>query len=63
MSLNQVILLLRIAAAALLYLFLLGVVAMMWRDWRAVAQANVFAQAAQRREAAARPPGRSTPWR
>ncbi len=35
MSLPLLLLILRIAAAALLYLFLLGVVAVMWGDWRA----------------------------
>jgi hypothetical protein len=47
MSLNLMVLLLRIAAAVLLYLFLLGVVIVMWRDWRAVAS-----QVARQREAA-----------
>lgn len=38
MSLNVLILVLRIASALLLYLFLLGAVALIWRDWRAVAR-------------------------
>jgi hypothetical protein len=47
MSLNLAVLLLRIVAAVLLYLFLLGVIIVMWRDWRAVAS-----QVARQREAA-----------
>jgi len=35
---------LRIAATALLYLFLLGVVAVMWFDWRAVARQTEHAR-------------------
>ena len=38
MGLNLAILALRIVAVVLLYLFILGVVALMWRDWRAVSQ-------------------------
>lgn len=38
MSLNVVILALRVAAAVLLYLFLAGIVVVMWRDWRATAR-------------------------
>jgi pSer/pThr/pTyr-binding forkhead associated (FHA) protein len=52
-SLNVLILLLRIVAAIVLYLFLGGVVIVMWRDWRAVAR-----QAEQRRETSARSHGR-----
>ena len=53
MSPNVLILLLRIGAAALLYLFLLGAVSVIWRDWRALAR-----QTADRREADARTLGR-----
>ena len=53
MSLNVLILLLRIAAAIVLYLFLLGVVAVMWRDWRTVAR-----QADQSHQASTRSLGR-----
>ncbi len=53
MSANVLILILRFAAAGLLYLFLLGVVVVMWRDWRAVAR-----QAEERRAAAFRSLGR-----
>jgi pSer/pThr/pTyr-binding forkhead associated (FHA) protein len=52
-SLNVLILLLRIAAAIILYLFLAGVVVVMWRDWRAVAR-----QVAQTRHTSARSLGR-----
>jgi hypothetical protein len=52
-SLNVVILILRFAAAAILYLLLLGAVIVMWRDWRAVAQ-----RSEQVRETAARALGR-----
>ena len=38
MNLPIVILILRVTAITLLYLFLLGVVAVMWRDWRVVAR-------------------------
>lgn len=38
MGLSLLILVLRILAVVLLYLFVLGVVAVMWRDWRAVSQ-------------------------
>lgn len=38
MNLNTLILALRIAATTILYLFLLSVVAVLWRDWRAVSQ-------------------------
>jgi hypothetical protein len=38
MEFNLLILALRIIAAALLYLFLLGVVLVIWRDWHSVAQ-------------------------
>jgi pSer/pThr/pTyr-binding forkhead associated (FHA) protein len=48
-SLNALILVLRLTAAGLLYLFLLGIVIVMWRDWRAVAR-----QVAQDREVANR---------
>ena len=53
MSLNALILVLRIGAAALLYLFVIGVVAAMWRDWRAVAR-----QTEQTRSTATRSLGR-----
>ncbi len=53
MSLNALILVLRIAAAVLLYLFLLGTVVVIWRDWRVLAR-----QVEQAREATARPLGR-----
>jgi pSer/pThr/pTyr-binding forkhead associated (FHA) protein len=52
-SLSVLILLLRITAAILLYLFLAGAVVVMWRDWRAVAQ-----QAEQTREVTTRSLGR-----
>jgi hypothetical protein len=38
MGLSLLILTLRIVAVILLYLFLLGIVTVMWRDWRAVSQ-------------------------
>ncbi|MBN1584010.1 MAG: FHA domain-containing protein [Anaerolineae bacterium] len=38
MSLNLVVFVLRIGSAALLYLFLIGAIFVMWRDWRAVAR-------------------------
>jgi pSer/pThr/pTyr-binding forkhead associated (FHA) protein len=38
MSLNLLIFVLRIGSAALLYLFMIGAVFVMWRDWRAVAE-------------------------
>lgn len=38
MSLSILIFLLRAGAAALLYLFLIGAVFVMWRDWQAVAR-------------------------
>ena len=53
MSTNLLILVLRIAAGMVLYLFLLAVVGVMWRDWRAVA-----GQAEASRRAAAQPLGR-----
>ena len=53
MSLNVLILLLRIVAAIVLYLFLGGVVVVIWRDWRAVAR-----QAEQKRETSVRSLGR-----
>jgi hypothetical protein len=53
MSLNLLVFLLRIGSAALLYLFLFGAVAVMWRDWQAVAE-----QTARKREIAARTFGR-----
>jgi len=37
-SLNSLILVLRFAAAVLLYLFVLGIVVVIWRDWRSVAR-------------------------
>jgi pSer/pThr/pTyr-binding forkhead associated (FHA) protein len=52
-SSNVLILVLRIAAAALLYLFLLGAVVVIWRDWRALTR-----QVEGQREARARPLGR-----
>ena len=48
MSFNLIVLLLRIMAVVLLYLFLLGLVVVMWHDWRLVAR-----QVARQREAAA----------
>jgi pSer/pThr/pTyr-binding forkhead associated (FHA) protein len=36
-SVNVLLLILRVAGALLLYIFLLGVLAVIWRDWRAVA--------------------------
>lgn len=38
MSLNILVLMLRAGSAALLYLFLIGAVFVMWRDWQAVAR-------------------------
>jgi len=52
-SFHLLILALRIAAIVLLYLFLLGVVLIMWRDWRAVAR-----QIEQARHSSARSLGR-----
>lgn len=52
MSGNLLILVLRVAAVALLYLFLLGAVAIMWRDWRTVSR-----QVEAARRSSARPPG------
>jgi pSer/pThr/pTyr-binding forkhead associated (FHA) protein len=51
-NLDILILVLRIAATAILYVFVLGVVAVLWRDWRAVAD-----RAQQAHEAQARPLG------
>ncbi|MBN1643154.1 MAG: FHA domain-containing protein [Anaerolineae bacterium] len=53
MSLNALILVLRIAAAALLYLFLLGALVVIWRDWRVLAR-----QVEGQRAVSARPLGR-----
>lgn len=53
MNANVIILLLRIAAGVVLYAFLLVVVGVMWRDWRAVA-----GQVEASRQAAAQPLGR-----
>lgn len=53
MSLNALILVLRLLAAVLLYLFMAGVVIVIWRDWRATAR-----QSEQARESAARTLGR-----
>jgi hypothetical protein len=53
MSQNVVILMLRIVTIALLYLFLLGVVAVLWRDWRAVSS-----HVQRTRRSSARPLGR-----
>jgi len=53
MSLNVLILILRIVSATLLYLFLLSAVLIIWRDGRAVAK-----QAIQQRQIEARPLGR-----
>lgn len=50
---SVIILLLRIAAVLLLYLFLLGAVIVIWRDWRTVAQ-----QVQASRESATRSLGR-----
>jgi len=50
---NVLILLFRIGGGIILYLFLAAVVAVMWRDWRAVAR-----QAEASRQAAAQPLGR-----
>ncbi len=52
MSLNALILILRILGAVLLYLFMFVAVLIVWRDWRAAAQ-----QVAQRRETEAKPLG------
>ena len=38
MSLNLLVFALRVGSAALLYLFLIGAVVIMWRDWQAVAR-------------------------
>ena len=38
MSLNLFILVLRIGSAVLLYLFLIGAILVMWRDWHAIAK-------------------------
>jgi pSer/pThr/pTyr-binding forkhead associated (FHA) protein len=51
-NLDTLIFVLRIAATAILYLFMLGVVAVLWRDWRSVAQ-----KAQRTREAQAQPLG------
>ena len=53
MSLDLVLLALRFAAVLLLYLLILGAIAIVWRDWRAAAR-----QVEQVRHSAARPPGR-----
>ena len=52
MSINVLILLLRIVAAIVLYSFLGGVLIVMWRDWRTVAR-----QAEQKRETSVRSHG------
>jgi hypothetical protein len=52
-SLNVLLLILRLAGAALLYVFLLGVLAVIWRDWRTVAD-----QAERTRASAGRSLGR-----
>ena len=53
MSLNVLLLVLRVAGALLLYIFLLGALTVIWRDWRAVAD-----QAEQARASTARSLGR-----
>ena len=53
MSPNVLVLLLRIAAAIVLYCFLLGAVVVMWRDWHVVAR-----QAEQMHRASSRALGR-----
>jgi hypothetical protein len=50
---NALILVLRIAAAALLYLFLLGALVVIWRDWHTLAR-----QMERTREADTRPLGK-----
>jgi hypothetical protein len=52
-SLNVLLLMLRIAGAALLYLFLFGLLLVIWRDWRTVAD-----QAGRARASAGRSLGR-----
>jgi hypothetical protein len=49
MSLNLLVFVLRIGSAALLYLFLIGAVFVMWRDWRATAMQSERRRAAARR--------------
>jgi len=48
-SLNVLLLILRIAGALLLYIFLLGMLAVIWRDWRAVADQAEWSRASTRR--------------
>jgi pSer/pThr/pTyr-binding forkhead associated (FHA) protein len=48
-SLNAMILLLRVVAAVILYLFLLGAVVVIWRDWRAVARQSAEARVSMTR--------------
>jgi hypothetical protein len=48
-SVNAVILILRVVAAVALYLFLLGAVLVIWRDWRAVARQSAEARASTTR--------------